>query len=152
MINLQIAETFTAQIDAGLLTRAAEETLKHSEKASGSDLTIVMTGDAEIQQLNRDFLEIDAPTDVLSFPADYTDPDTDANYLGDVIISYPRAVEQAAAGGHPLNAELQLLVTHGVLHLLGFDHAEPEEKEEMWSVQAEILSRLGIDPSTMPIE
>ena len=65
-------------------------------------------------------------------------------YLGDILISMPRASQQAAVAGHPLEAEVQLLVVHGVLHLLGYDHAEPEEKRRMWAAQADILSSLGL--------
>ncbi len=87
---------------------------------------------------------------MLSFQADELDPETGRRYLGDVIISYPRAQAQAQAGGHALPAELQLLVVHGVLHLLGHDHGAPAEKEAMWALQAEILQRLGCAISSPP--
>jgi probable rRNA maturation factor len=87
---------------------------------------------------------VDAPTDVLSFPASEEDPETGASYLGDILISIPRAAQQALAGGHPLEAEVQLLVVHGVLHLLGHDRAEAEEKALMWNEQAKGLERLGL--------
>ncbi len=108
-----------------------------------SELSIVLTDDARLQQLNREYLGIDAPTDVLSFPASETDPETGARYIGDILISIPRAQAQADAAGHPLESEVQLLVVHGVLHLLGHDHAEAEEKARMWKAQAEILEHLG---------
>jgi probable rRNA maturation factor len=81
---------------------------------------------------------------VLSFPASETDPETGARYLGDILISLPRAQTQADAAGHSLEAEVQLLVVHGVLHLIGHDHAETEEKARMWKAQAEILENLGL--------
>ena len=109
-----------------------------------ADLSIVLVDDARIQTLNRDFLAHDAPTDVLSFPADETDPETGRRYLGDVVISLARAEEQARERGHAAEAEMQLLVVHGVLHLLGHDHAEPGEKERMWMAQAQALERLGV--------
>ena len=74
------------------------------------------------------YLGIDGPTDVLSFPASEMDPETGVHYIGDILISIPRAQAQADAAGHPLEAEVQLLVVHGVLHLLGHDHAQAEEK------------------------
>ncbi|MCS7010925.1 MAG: rRNA maturation RNase YbeY, partial [Anaerolineales bacterium] len=111
------------------------------------DLTVVLTDDREIRTLNRDFLGIDAPTDVLSFPADETDPETGRRYLGDVVISLQRAQQQATEGGHSLEDEVQLLVVHGVLHLLGYDHAEEEEKAHMWKLQTEILNILGVSLS-----
>ena len=83
-------------------------------------------------------------TDVLSFPSDEVDPETGSQYLGDIIISIPRAAQQAQVGGHSLEAEVQLLVVHGTLHLLGHDHAEAEEKARMWAAQAEVMGRLGL--------
>ena len=82
---------------------------------------------------------------MLSFPADFTDPETEAPYLGDILISFPRAKSQADTIGHSVIDELQVLVVHGVLHLLGYDHAIPEEKEEMWTIQREIFQQLGLE-------
>ena len=78
---------------------------------------------------------------MLSFPASETDPETARRYLGDMLISVPRAANQAQATGHPLETEAQLLTVHGTLHLLGYDHAEAEEKTRMWKAQAEVLER-----------
>ena len=128
----------------GLLERAANAALEHETQSLESELSIVLTDNARLQELNLNYLGIDSPTDVLSFPASETDPDTGARYIGDILISIPRAQEQANAAGHPLESEVQLLVVHGVLHLLGHDHAEAEEKARMWKAQAEILERLGL--------
>ena len=125
-----------------LLERAARAALEH--QSANGDLTILLSDDAQLQDLNRVYLDVDAPTDVLSFPASESDPETGAPYLGDIIISIPRADEQARAMGHPLEAELQLLTVHGVLHLLGHDHAKAEEKARMWAAQAEVLDGLGL--------
>lgn len=127
-----------------LLERAANVALVHESEPLESDLSIVLTDDARLQQLNRDYLGIDAPTDVLSFPASETDPETGSRYVGDILISMPRAQAQAESAGHALESEVQLLVVHGVLHLLGHDHAEAEEKARMWKAQAEILESLGL--------
>lgn len=127
-----------------LLERAAQAALEHESQTSEAELSIVLTDDARLHQLNREYLGIDAPTDVLSFPASETDPETGTPYLGDILISLPRAQVQATAAGHPLESEVQLLVVHGVLHLLGHDHAEVEEKARMWRAQAEILENLGL--------
>ncbi|HUI88614.1 MAG TPA: rRNA maturation RNase YbeY [Anaerolineales bacterium] len=125
-----------------LIERTAQIAL--TDQAIEGDLTIVLTDDARLQEFNRDYLGIDAPTDVLSFPASETDPETGAHYLGDILISVPRAEVQAQSAGHPLESEVQLLVVHGVLHLLGYDHAEAKEKTKMWKAQAEVLERLGL--------
>lgn len=162
MIYIQIADSSGLPVEESttyeqLLELSALETLKDQPAWSlqplpeNYELTIVLTDDAQLQELNRSFLDIDAPTDVLAFPADEADPDSQALYLGDVLISFPRAQAQASAGGHPVTQELQLLVVHGVLHLLGHDHAEPQEKAAMWAAQAKILTRLGC-PQVAPGE
>ncbi|NOH00812.1 MAG: rRNA maturation RNase YbeY [Chloroflexi bacterium] len=112
--------------------------------SANADLTIVLTDDRQLHELNLDYLGVDAPTDVLSFPASETDPETGTTYLGDVVLSVPRAMEQAQAAGHSVEAEAQLLVVHGTLHLLGYDHATEEEKAVMWAEQAKVLERLGL--------
>ncbi len=125
-----------------LLEQAARLTILQLADQPQSDATLVLSDDAQLQTLNLTYLGIDAPTDVLAFPGGEADPETGVIYLGDVVISYPRAVAQAADGGHPVEAELQLLVVHGMLHLGGFDHANPQEKDKMWQIQAEILELL----------
>ena len=140
MINLELNFPFPEK----LLEHAAQAALEHESESMDSDLSIVLTDDARLQQLNREYLGIDAPTDVLSFPASETDPDTGVRYIGDILISIPRAQTQAAASGHPLESEVQLLVVHGVLHLLGHDHAESKDKARMWKAQSEILKSLGL--------
>jgi probable rRNA maturation factor len=129
-------------VNTELIERAVLAAL--GQQSAEGDLSIVLTDDARLRQLNRDYLGIDAPTDVLSFPASETDPETGKSYLGDVLISIPRAEAQAHGAGHPLEAEVQLLVVHGVLHLLGHDHARPEDKLSMWAAQAQILDGLGL--------
>ena len=130
--------------DEPLLERTVQAALEHQGASSESELSVLLTDDARLQALNQKYLGIDAPTDVLSFPASETDPETGAPYLGDILISIPRAQAQAEAASHPLEAEVQLLVVHGVLHLLGHDHADVNEKARMWKAQAEILERLGL--------
>jgi probable rRNA maturation factor len=141
MINIDNQQDFP---ESALLERAARFTLELQPDSADADITIVLTDDRQLHELNRDFLGVDAPTDVLSFPSDESDPETGATYLGDILISIPRATEQAQAAGHPVEAEVQLLVVHGVLHLLGHDHAEAEEKALMWNEQAKVLERLGL--------
>ncbi|HSM70160.1 MAG TPA: rRNA maturation RNase YbeY [Anaerolineales bacterium] len=139
---IHIESTFTFSKD--LVERAAKAALEHQSQSSDSDLTIVLTDDAQLKELNRDHLGIDAPTDVLSFPASESDPETGARYLGDILISMPYAARSAEKAGHGLEAEVQLLVVHGVLHLFGHDHAEAQEKARMWKAQTEILESLGL--------
>lgn len=132
--------------DPGLsqvLRRAAQAALER-EAASPGALTIVLTGDEQIRHLNRRFLGQDQPTDVLAFPDHGIDPDLGGTYFGDIIISLSRAEDAARVAAHSLRAELSLLVVHGVLHLMGYDHAELATLREMKTVQAAILSSLDL--------
>ena len=144
MIDIQTQDESLPQLNTQILEKAALTALEQQAVKEEVDLSIVLTGDAQIQALNRDYRGYDKPTDVLSFEVHERDPETGTLYLGDIIISMERAAAQAEQGGHLLLAEIQLLVVHGVLHLLGHDHAEVEEKAKMWNDQAEILARLGL--------
>lgn len=149
MIYIEVKEDFS---DVALLEHAARLTLDTSIPPSdgfefalaSADMTIVLTDDAQLHELNREYLGVDAPTDVLSFPASESDPETGTPYLGDILISIPRAKKQAEAAGHSVEDEVQLLVVHGTLHLLGHDHAGAEEKARMWKAQSEVMSGLGL--------
>lgn len=141
MIHIESQQDFS---DITLLEQAARLTLDQESAPVNADMTIVLTDDSQLHELNREYLGVDAPTDVLSFPASESDPETGVAYLGDILISIPRANQQAQAAGHSLEAETQLLVVHGTLHLLGYDHGEAEEKDRMWKAQAEVLERLGL--------
>jgi len=148
MINVQITAALQSSpndisIISTWLEKAADQSISYSKAHPNSDLTLLITDDKTMQELNLDYLGIDAPTDVLAFPAGDLDPDSQTVYLGDVVISYPRAVAQSQGAGHSLEDELALLVVHGVLHLLGYDHTAPGEKAAMWAVQAQILEKLG---------
>lgn len=132
------------EFPAALIEHAVEAALANQKESLDVNLSVVLTDNRRLHKLNRDYLGIDAPTDVLSFPASESDPETGARYLGDILISVPYAAKGAKQAGHPLESELQLLVVHGVLHLLGHDHAKPKEKAKMWKAQAEILTQLGL--------
>ena len=144
MIHVQIGESFIAHVDESWL-RAAAQAVLDVENYPPAELTVVIADDETLREMNQTFRGVDAPTDVLSFgdeaPGFVAAPDA-ADYLGDVVISYPRA--QAQAIGHSVEAELALLVIHGVLHLLGHDHLEPDEKEAMWKQQATALEKMGL--------
>lgn len=180
MISLQIDDEFAPIINASTLADVAEATLVHQAVITGEKqisqplLTVVLTDDESVRELNRTFRLIDAPTDVLSFPnQDFpaADPVTeehaleptqstttlilpeevlsdDAAYLGDIIIAVPYTQRQAEREKRTLASELELLVVHGVLHLLGYDHGTVEEERAMWAIQDEVLAkvRAGGDP------
>ena len=147
MITIQVTKsTPPIEITGDILARmehVAQEVLGYTKTSPSAELTVVVSDDAQIQSLNNTFLGVDAPTDVLAFPSGEIDLDAGQLYLGDVIISCQHAQAQADAGGHTLEQEMQLLTVHGVLHLLGYDHAIDSEKTKMWIVQDEILTLFG---------
>ena len=140
-------------VDAQQLRLGVEGVLMARGAIVGSSLTIVITDNAAVQALNQQFRGIDAPTDVLSFPADappITLPDTPP-YLGDLIIAHPYALAQAQRERHNVNDSFVLLVVHGTLHLLGYDHDTPERRAEMWAEQEAALKKLGVSPEIVPV-
>lgn len=148
-VDIQIEEPIHFE-EGEHLRHAALAVLHSHDMEEPCALIIVITDNAALQDLNRRFRGIDAPTDVLSFANDNRGPyaGITAGFprdLGDIVISYDRAKAQAAEVGASVLQELQLLVVHGTLHLLGYDHENDEEKAVMWATQAKILSILDID-------
>jgi probable rRNA maturation factor len=144
-VEVQIALAFSGVLSQDQLRAVGETVLSHQGRSGQA--TLVITDDEGIRGLNRDFLGHDWPTDVLAFPAaeeggSFVDAPESEEYLGDVIVSYPRAVAQAADIGHTVERELYLLIVHGLLHLLGYDHAEEAKKAAMWDQQEAILQEL----------
>ena len=110
-----------------------------------ADLSIILVDTEAMERLHIEWMDEPGPTDVLSFPMDELRPGTPgritpAGVLGDVVLCPEVAETQAAAAGHSTQEELLLLTTHGMLHLLGYDHAEPEEEKEMFGLQRQLLS------------
>ena len=148
MINTVISESFADQFSWEVLEEMAELVLQHQQISEEVDLTIVVEDNHSLQELNNQFRGIDAPTDILSFPAGEKDPDTGIRYLGDIIISWEKVQQQAVA--QSIECEMRLMVTHGVLHLLGYDHHTASEQEEMWSIQNEVLQQFGCSSPPAP--
>ena len=142
-INLKIDPAFARLVYRVGLRAAARAALTQQQALGPAALSLLISDDARLHELNREFLHEDHPTDVLSFPSGETDPDTGVRYYGDIAISLPAARAQARAAKHSLLAEMQLLAVHGVLHLLGHDHARAKEKARMWQAQADILAALA---------
>lgn len=131
---------------------AANAALKH-ENAESRFLSVALTTDENIREYNREYRSVDRPTDVLSFPADEGDdllapPD---GFLGDIMISIPRAREQAKALGHSTEREILFLTVHGVLHLLGYDHMRPEDEQIMFPVQRSIVEGIELSAKNRSI-
>lgn len=109
-----------------------------------TEVSIILMDEEPMSALHVEWMDIEGPTDVMSFPMDELRPGrpgspTEAGMLGDIVICPQVATTQAATGGHSVEDEILLLTTHGMLHLLGFDHAEPEEKEIMFTLQRQLL-------------
>ncbi len=151
-ISFQIDEAFVADIDPkpiGEAVRAVIQLYYSGFPTSDLTVTITITANQTLQQLNYQFRGLNTPTDVLSFQNSF-DPDfpnmdpTLLYYLGDVIIAYPVAKAQAQASGHSPLDEIILLAVHGTLHLLGFDHDTPEHKKIMWAAQRRVMLSLDL--------
>lgn len=113
-----------------------------------AELCVKLVDEPTIAELNEQWMGKEGPTDVLAFPMDelrpgLLDEEPEEGVLGDLMIAPTIAQKQGASAGHGTLAEVELLTTHGILHLLGYDHAEPEEHREMFGLQAEILREWG---------
>lgn len=108
-----------------------------------TEVSVLLTADTQIAQLNKEYRQVEGPTDVLSFSQlegdDNFTQEEDDGLLGDVVISVETAKRQAESQGHSLDEEIDVLLVHGILHLLGYDHAEPDEEKKMFARQTEIL-------------
>lgn len=115
-----------------------KEILEKLKLEKGTEVSITFTNNEEIHQLNKEYRDIDRPTDVLSFPF-YNSFNLPVKMLGDVIISLEKAESQSEEYGHSFKREISFLIVHGILHLLGYDHHTPEEEKEMFGLQKELL-------------
>jgi probable rRNA maturation factor len=148
-IEISVEEKFRGRVDQGCVRRIAQTVLKAEGVSRPYEVSLVFTDSETVQQLNRDYRGMDEPTDVLAFymlPQGEGDdsfalPPDEVTRLGEVIISYPQAIEQAREQGHSPERELALLIVHGILHLLGYDHEEPEEEDEMRKREKELLEK-----------
>ena len=134
-INVVVAPKYARRVSQKELRAAACRVLAAESPDENTALSIVIVGDRAMKDYNRRFHRVNAPTDVLSFDAPLDDA-----YLGDIIISYDTAKENARLTGWRVSQELELLVTHGVLHLLGYDDADGDDRERMWHRQALIMA------------
>jgi probable rRNA maturation factor len=139
-------------VDVARLQAAVAEVLSQHDVHEDTSLSVVIADDEFVHSLNMQHRGVDSPTDILSFPADEPpiDIDDEPPYLGDLIIAYPYASAQAAREGHALGDSLVLLVVHGTLHLLGYDHDTAENRAEMWAAQEASLRALNIPLDIVP--
>ncbi len=143
MIDVLSEAFFVPDSERDAIARAAQAALEFEHR--DGDLTILIDTPERIRELNRTFRKVDRVTDVLTFPAWEGETSLAADgYLGDIMICYERAKEQALEYGHSLVRELSFLAVHGVLHLLGYDHMTEADEQVMRTKQTAILDRMGV--------
>ncbi len=151
-INVLIEEGLEIEPETEWLQKVMEKALSAENVPPEIEISLVITGQERIQELNRDYRGQDRPTDVLSFSLaeEKTDeenepfigPPDGIIHLGEVIISYPQAAMQAAESGHSIRREMAVLIVHGVLHILGYDHEKAELEPTMQAREKELLAEV----------
>lgn len=155
-MNVDVLDESGTGVDVVALTRLCRFVMRRMRLHPATELTVRLVEPDTIATLNEQWMGKKGPTDVLSFPMDELTPgrdDEDApeGYLGDIALCPQIAEQQAPAAGHSTSDEVDLLLVHGILHLLGYDHAEPDEHQEMFGLQGRLLvewqrAELGVDP------
>jgi probable rRNA maturation factor len=148
-VSIDINNESVITVDETALLRIATFALDYLHVHPDAELAIVLVDEGAMEQLHLQWMDEPGPTDVLSFPMDELRPGTEeavtpAGLLGDIVLCPQVAIGQAETAGHSTMDELLLLTTHGILHLLGFDHAEPEEEKEMFGIQRDILAAFAL--------
>jgi len=144
-VNLVIQYEGDLAVRTERIEEAACWVLAHEGVAPGAELSVVLSDDKTLHELNLRYRGIDRPTDVLSFAADRNGtPEGEPAYLGDLILSIPTIERQAQDEQHTVEDGVLLAVVHGTLHLLGYDHDTADSQEVMWAVQAEALAALNV--------
>ena len=144
-MSVDVNNETDAQVDEKALIDLARFVLDSLRIHAQAELSVVLVDTAAMEQLHVQYMDEPGPTDVLSFPMDELRPTSDGEeptpgLLGDVVLCPEVAQAQAAKAGHSTEDELHLLTTHGILHLLGYDHAEPDEEREMFGLQNRLLT------------
>ena len=144
-MTIEINNESALEVDMKRVLELSRFALNQLQIHPKSELAIVFVDEPAIEKLHIEWMDEPGPTDVLSFPMDELRPGVDGvvgdpGLLGDIVVCPQVASKQAEAAGHSASNEICLLVTHGILHLLGFDHAEPDEELEMFALQNQILA------------
>jgi len=147
-LNIEISNESGIEIDDQALGSLSSFVLADQHVHPEAELSVLVATQEQMSQLHLEWMGLAGPTDVLSFPMDEVRPGSwsgdvadDAPVLGDLVLCPTVAQAQAQTAGHSTEEELQLLTTHGILHLLGFDHAEPDQELEMFGLQSDLLAR-----------
>ncbi|MEO6472304.1 MAG: rRNA maturation RNase YbeY [Aeromicrobium sp.] len=155
-MNVDVLNESGVEVDVVDLTKLCRYVMRRMRLHPSTELCLRLVDPATIAVLNQQWMDKKGPTDVLSFPMDELSPGKDDDeavegYLGDIALCPQVAEQQAPAAGHSAADEIELLTVHGILHLLGYDHGEPDEHKEMFGLQGRLLSewgsaKLGVDP------
>lgn len=145
-VAVRIEPPFRGRLDSRALRRLAVHVLRAEGVAPPAEVGLVVADDETLRDLNRRYLGLDEPTDVLSFghdpsPKPFVTPPDGVRRLGEVILSYPTAERQAREAGHSVQKEAAHLVAHGLLHLLGYDHANRKDERRMRAREEELLGQ-----------
>jgi probable rRNA maturation factor len=143
-LSIEISNETEHSVDEARVLKLASFALDRMKIHPGAELAIMFVDEQAMEELHIQWMDEPGPTDVLSFPMDELRPGTEheptpAGLLGDIVICPAVAIRQAETAGHETINEVLLLTAHGVLHLLGFDHVEPDEEKEMFGIQKSIL-------------
>jgi len=154
-LSIEINNESAVVVEEATLLRLAAFALDTMHVHADAELSIVLVDEGAMEQLHVQWMDEPGPTDVLSFPMDELRPGTEEQetppgLLGDIVLCPQVAQSQAETAGHSTLDELLLLTTHGILHLLGFDHAEPAEEKEMFGIQRDILIGFAMQERQRP--
>ena len=144
-MTVEVLNESGAQVDVAELTSLSRFVMRRMRLHPATEMTVRLVDEGTIEALNGQWMDKSAPTDVLAFPMDELEPGRDGEespegYLGDIALCPQVASRQAAEAGHSELDEIRLLTTHGILHLLGYDHAEADEQQTMFALQARLLA------------
>ncbi|MFD4368199.1 rRNA maturation RNase YbeY [Rhodococcus sp. NPDC058521] len=145
-MSIEVSNESGVDVSEGELISVARFVIARMDVHPAAELSMVLVDSATMADLHMRWMDLPGPTDVMSFPMDELEPggrpdapEPGPSMLGDIVLCPSFAADQADKAGHPLAHELALLTVHGVLHLLGYDHAEPEEEKEMFGLQNRLL-------------
>ena len=152
VVTIEVDDPFSAEVDLAELEQLVGHVLRGEGVAAPAEVSVWITDEDELHTLNRTYRNVDSSTDVLSFGAEPEDEEAQPfvsapdqpRYLGDLAVSFPHVVRQAEEYGHSRQRELSYLVTHGLLHLLGYDHEQPDEQRAMREREEAALAPVGL--------
>ncbi|CAN5634554.1 rRNA maturation RNase YbeY [soil metagenome] len=155
-MSIEIANESGLDVSEEELISVARFVIGKMNVNPGAELSMVLLDTAAMADLHMRWMDLPGPTDVMSFPMDELEPggrpdasEPGPSMLGDIVLCPQFAADQAKTAGHDLEHELALLTVHGVLHLLGYDHAEPDEEKEMFALQRQLLDEWYADQAEL---